>query len=100
MAKYKCTICGYIYDDDKEEVKFENLPDSWTCPLCGVPKSLFEKIENETFEEKKEDRFSNAVKISNDNPSIERIEEKCINCGVCKNTCEKLGGIKKWELLQ
>ena len=95
MAKYRCTICGYIYDDDKEQIKFEDLPDSWTCPLCGVPKSLFEKIEDNVIEEKKEDRFSNAVKISKDNPSIERIESKCINCGVCTSTCEKLEGIKR-----
>ena len=32
--KYKCTVCGYIYDDEKEEVKFEELPSDWTCPLC------------------------------------------------------------------
>ena len=27
--KYVCTICGYIYDDEKEKVKFEDLPDTW-----------------------------------------------------------------------
>lgn len=43
--KYKCTVCGYVYDDDKENVKFEELPDDWTCPLCGVSKDLFEKVE-------------------------------------------------------
>ena len=95
MAKYRCTICGYIYDDDKEEVKFEDLPDSWTCPLCGVPKSLFEKVEDNQIEEKKEEKLSNAVKIAKDNPSIERIESKCINCGVCALTCEKLEGRTK-----
>lgn len=42
--KYRCTICGYIYDDSKEEVKFDELPDDWCCPLCGAPKNLFEKI--------------------------------------------------------
>ena len=42
--KYQCSICGYIYDDDKEEIKFEDLPDDWKCPLCGAPKSLFNKI--------------------------------------------------------
>jgi len=41
---YQCTVCGYIYDDSKEEIKFEDLPDDWKCPLCGVPKSLFKKI--------------------------------------------------------
>lgn len=42
--KYKCNLCGYIYDDSKEETKFEDLPDDWKCPLCGAPKSQFTKI--------------------------------------------------------
>ena len=42
--KYICNVCGYIYDDEKEEVKFEDLPEEWTCPLCGVPKSEFTKM--------------------------------------------------------
>lgn len=45
MKKYRCTICGYIYDDAKEEVKFEDLPEDWVCPLCGVGKDMFEKVE-------------------------------------------------------
>ena len=45
MAKYKCTICGYIYDEEKENIKFEELPEAWECPLCGVKKDLFEKVE-------------------------------------------------------
>ncbi len=51
MDKYVCTICGYIYDpaqgDPASGVKpgtaFESLPDSWVCPVCGAPKSAFEK---------------------------------------------------------
>ena len=45
MGKYKCLACGYIYDEEKEEIKFEDLPENWVCPLCGVPKSMFEKVE-------------------------------------------------------
>ncbi len=45
MGKYKCTVCGYIYDEEVEGVKFEDLPDDWVCPLCGVPKEMFEKVE-------------------------------------------------------
>ncbi|MDD5888328.1 MAG: flavin reductase [bacterium] len=41
---YRCTVCGYIYDNTKEKVKFEDLPDDWVCPICGEPKSKFEKI--------------------------------------------------------
>ncbi len=43
--KYRCTICGYIYDEAKEKTPFKDLPDSWQCPLCGAPKSAFEPLE-------------------------------------------------------
>ena len=39
--KYICSICGYVYDEDKQKVPFSNLPDNWKCPLCGAPKSAF-----------------------------------------------------------
>lgn len=48
MKKYRCTICGYVYDDSKETVKFSDLPDDWTCPLCGAPKSAFEEVVEES----------------------------------------------------
>jgi rubredoxin len=52
MDRYKCTVCGYIYDpavgDDTQGIKagvtFADLPDSWLCPDCGVGKDMFEKI--------------------------------------------------------
>jgi rubredoxin len=43
--KYKCTVCGFIYDEEVEGVNFEELPDDWTCPLCGVGKEKFEAYE-------------------------------------------------------
>lgn len=43
--KYYCTLCGYIYDDGKEKVPFEKLPDDWKCPICGAPKSAFKEME-------------------------------------------------------
>ena len=53
MAKYKCTVCGYIYDPELGDpdngvapgTPFEELPDDWVCPVCGVGKSEFEKME-------------------------------------------------------
>ncbi len=53
MAKYKCTVCGYIYDPDlgdpdggiKPGTPFEQIPDDWVCPVCGASKDKFEKIE-------------------------------------------------------
>ena len=44
MAKWECSACGYIYDEDVESTKFEDLPDDWVCPVCGVDKSFFTKI--------------------------------------------------------
>lgn len=44
MAKYKCTVCGYIYDEEKEGAPFSSLE---VCPLCKQPPSKFEKIEDE-----------------------------------------------------
>ncbi len=56
MKKYRCTICGYIYDEANENVKFVDLPEDWKCPLCGAPKNLFEEIveDNQTVEVTKE----------------------------------------------
>jgi rubredoxin len=53
MTKYRCTYCGYIYDPEKGDPKsgidpgtpFENLPEDWGCPLCGVSKEQFEKVQ-------------------------------------------------------
>lgn len=47
MRKWKCSVCGYIYDEAKEGIPFEDLPEDWTCPQCGAPKSAFQVIERE-----------------------------------------------------
>lgn len=39
--KYVCQICGYVYDDAKEKIPFEQLPADWKCPLCGAAKTDF-----------------------------------------------------------
>jgi len=52
MSKYKCLVCGYIYDPSKGDpdngvapgTSFESLPDTWVCPECGVGRDQFEKI--------------------------------------------------------
>ena len=43
--KFKCSICGHIYDEEKEGVKFADLPDDWKCPICKQPKSKFEPLD-------------------------------------------------------
>ena len=54
MAKYECTVCGYVYNPEEGDpdsgiapgTAFEDIPDDWECPLCGVSKDMFEKIED------------------------------------------------------
>ncbi len=41
---WRCTICGYIYDDANEGKKFEDLPDDWNCPVCNAPKDAFVRM--------------------------------------------------------
>lgn len=43
-AKYKCTVCDYIYDENKEVIKFANLHDNWKCPVCGADKEDFIRV--------------------------------------------------------
>ncbi|MDD3655174.1 MAG: rubredoxin [Atribacterota bacterium] len=53
MDRYRCTVCGYIYDpvqgDPESDIEpgtsFDDLPDDWVCPLCGASKDEFEKEE-------------------------------------------------------
>ena len=50
MKKYVCTVCGYIYDEEKGDpdngvepgTKWEDLPADWVCPLCSVGKDEFD----------------------------------------------------------
>ena len=57
--KYVCSICGYIYDEAKEGTLFDELPDSWVCPVCSAGKNAFvlksrdEPRENVASSEKK-----------------------------------------------
>ncbi|MBN2101270.1 MAG: rubredoxin [Candidatus Aenigmarchaeota archaeon] len=68
MDKWICTVCNYVYDPKKGDpahnvnpgTEFEDLPEDWVCPLCGVGKDMFEKVdetpeadfeEDESFEE-------------------------------------------------
>ena len=51
MKKYVCVVCGYVYDPEVGDpdsgiapgTAFEDIPDDWMCPVCGVDKSQFEE---------------------------------------------------------
>ena len=48
MAKYRCTVCNWVYDEAKEGVRFADLPAEWVCPVCGVSKTLFVLLAEKT----------------------------------------------------
>jgi pyruvate oxidase len=62
LARYRCTVCNYVYDEVKEGKKFSDLPKEWVCPVCGAPKSVFVLLE-EKAEEKKVERTVSQVLI-------------------------------------
>jgi rubredoxin len=51
MDKYVCSLCGYVYDPEEGDpdngvepgTAFEDVPDDWTCPVCGASKDQFER---------------------------------------------------------
>ncbi|MCB9498524.1 MAG: rubredoxin [Bacillales bacterium] len=51
MKKYVCQVCGFVYDEEQGDpangiapgTKFEDLPEDWTCPVCGAPKAKFKE---------------------------------------------------------
>lgn len=86
MKKYRCNICGY-------EVELDNIDDDYVCPICGQ-KHVFELVE-ETNEDKV---LEKAIPIDKDNISIQRIVEKCIDCGTCSRVCPVSSYIKQGNL--
>ena len=53
MQKYQCKVCGYVYDPEEGDpdsgitpgTSFEDIPEDWYCPVCGVNKNDFEAVE-------------------------------------------------------
>ncbi|MBW2336111.1 MAG: rubredoxin, partial [Deltaproteobacteria bacterium] len=46
MAKYICSVCEYVHDEEKTGQKWADLPDDWVCPVCESPKSFFSKADD------------------------------------------------------
>ena len=42
--RFKCEVCGYIYDESEQDLKFEDLPEDWVCPICFTDKADFIEI--------------------------------------------------------
>ena len=101
MKRYRCKICGHVYDEAKEQVKFEDLPDDWKCPLCGAPKNLFEEI--------KEEKSTNVTQMIEEEMNPTSFDEDLRNLSslelslICSNLargCEKQYLEKERQLFQ
>jgi len=60
LARFRCTVCNYVYDEVKEGKKFSDLPKEWVCPVCGAPKSSFVLL-TEQVEEKREKKAEQSL---------------------------------------
>ncbi len=63
MAKYRCTVCNYVYDEEEEGIKFKDLPEDWRCPVCNSPKKVFVKLDGEKKTVSKDERTVSNVMI-------------------------------------
>jgi pyruvate oxidase len=63
LAKYRCTVCNYVYDEAKEGKKFSDLPKEWVCPICGAPQSVFVLLAEKTEETKQAFRTVSEVLV-------------------------------------
>jgi rubredoxin len=53
MRKWRCTACPYIYDPEVGDpengvpagTSWDDVPDDWACPMCGVAKDMFEEVQ-------------------------------------------------------
>lgn len=73
--KYRCNLCGYIVEEDT----YKDL--AFTCPVCGVDRYNYKKVEEEQDKRVYLDPLNNC---------IDRIDSKCINCGMCRRTCNSM----------
>lgn len=96
MAKYKCVICGYIYDETNgdpkgkvnPETKWEDVPSNWCCPICTTDKSNFEKMEDEPSKETFKESADVEVDIESDK-NFKEAELSVIYSNLAK-TCKNM----------
>lgn len=106
--KYRCKICGFVYDDTKEKTPFEDLPDSWVCPICNAPKSMFERIEDNNKKENQNKPITENDKktqVNSQNSSLSddfklSISELSILCTNLARGCEKQYKYEEMELFK
>tara|TARA_Y100000310_G_scaffold341205_1_gene439624 strand:+ start:321 stop:1736 length:1416 start_codon:yes stop_codon:yes gene_type:complete len=70
MSKYECTVCGYVYDEEKEGIGWDNLTD-WKCGVCEADKSYFNSTKEAAKEITKEEEKETDSDLSKSHDDIE-----------------------------
>lgn len=94
MAKYVCSVCGFVYDEANgipeagiaPGTRWEELPDDWTCPLCGAEKSEFEKQGESNSA--REEKMKPVIDIPADMQELSPLEISAL-CSNLARGCEK-----------
>ncbi len=47
MARYECSVCAFVYDEQEQAKRWSELPEDWTCPVCGAGKPQFRRVSEE-----------------------------------------------------
>lgn len=78
MARYECSVCGFIYDEEKEGKKWEELPGDWVCPMCGADRSSFKRLE-----ETEPNAAASTPAAEETSTARQKIGKKLMICSVC-----------------
>ncbi len=102
MAQYICSICGYVYDEEKgipaqgiaPGTRFSDLPQGWECPICHFGKEKFQGGKPSAPPAPSSPAAKHLpadvrVPIEPEDPSIVREESLCIKCGQCVKVCRE-----------
>lgn len=71
MARYMCTVCNYIYDEQKEGTSFSGLPDEWRCPVCNAARDMFVLLPGAAADQPKYSKTVSDIMV-----------EQMVECGV------------------
>ena len=96
MQKYKCSICGYVYDESAgipekgipPGTRWQDLPDDFACPICRAPKSVFNPIEEPKPTPMSEGDIKNTPPASDSNNHEHGIKE--LSAGEISAICSSL----------
>ena len=94
MAKYVCSVCGFVYDEAKgipeagiaPGTRWEDLPEDWVCPICGATKAEFEKQGESAAPAEKKSKP--VIDVSTDMQQLSSLEISAL-CTNLARGCEK-----------